>query len=82
MSWPPSADPDSELGPGPRGKIKAAADYLAVAPQVVAVSRDLDLDRSGIACPVTPPDPQRVLDLAEKWNLEGPASRLVQALTR
>ena len=36
-------DPDSDLGPGPRGKIKAAADYLAVAPQVVAVARDLDL---------------------------------------
>jgi 5'-3' exonuclease len=75
-------DPDAELGPGPRGKIKAAADYLAVAPRVVAVSRDLDLDRSGIACPVTPPDPARVLALAEKYNLESPAARLVQALTR
>jgi hypothetical protein len=75
-------DPDSDLGPGPRGKIKAAADYLAVAPQVVAVSRDLDLDRSGTACPVTPPDPARVLALAERYNLESPAARLVQALTR
>lgn len=75
-------DPDSDLGPGPRGKIKAAVDYLAVAPQVVAVQRDLDLDRSKIACPVTPPDPQRVLELAERYNLESPAARLVQALTR
>jgi 5'-3' exonuclease len=33
---------------GPAGKIKAAADYLAVAPQVVAVARDLDLDRTGL----------------------------------
>jgi len=74
-------DPDSDLGPGPRGKIKAASDYLAVAPQVVAVARDLDLDRSGVACPVTPPDPQRVLDLAERYNLESPAARLVEALT-
>ena len=36
-TWPgivaAAADPDSDLGPGPRGKIKAAADYLAVAPQ-------------------------------------------------
>ncbi len=77
-----ATDPDSEMGPGPRGKIKAAADYLAVAPQVVAVARDLDLDRSGIACPVTPPDPQRVLELAERYNLESPAARLVEALTR
>jgi 5'-3' exonuclease len=75
-------DPDSDLGPGPRGKIKAAVDYLAVAPQVVAVSRDLDLDRSGIACPVTPPDPARVVELAERYSLESPAARLVEALTR
>jgi len=75
-------DPDSDLGPGPRGKIKAAADYLAVAPKVVAVARDLDLDRSEIACPVTPPDPDRVIALAERYNLESPAARLVQALTR
>ena len=38
-----ATDPDSDMGPGPRGKIKAAADYLAVAPRVVAVRRDLDL---------------------------------------
>ena len=42
-SSPPPLDPDSDMGPGPRGKIKAAADYLAVAPQVVAVARDIDL---------------------------------------
>ena len=34
------------MGPGPRGKIKAAADYLEVAPTVVAVARDIDLGRS------------------------------------
>ncbi|HEX5335736.1 MAG TPA: 5'-3' exonuclease, partial [Propionicimonas sp.] len=37
-------DPDGDMGPGPRGKIKAALDYLAVAPKVVAVARDIDLD--------------------------------------
>jgi 5'-3' exonuclease len=75
-------DPDSDLGPGPRAKIKAAADYLAVAPRVVAVSRDLDLDRSATACPTTPPDHARIIELAERYNLESPAARLVQALTR
>ena len=38
-----AADPDSALGPGPRSKIIAAADYLDVAPTVVAVARDIDL---------------------------------------
>ena len=76
-------DPDSDLGPGPRGKIKAAADYLAVAPQVVAVSRDLDLDRSDIACPDDASGPRRgSIELAERYNLESPAARLVQAMTR
>jgi 5'-3' exonuclease len=75
-------DPDSDMGPGPRGKIKAAADYLLVAPQVVAVARDLDVDRTGLDRPVTPRDPDRVTELAARYNLESPAARLVEALIR
>ncbi len=75
-------DPDSDLGPGPRGKIKAAAEYLAVAPTVVAVARDIDLDRTAMDRPVTPRDPELVASLAERYNLEGPATRLVEALIR
>ena len=52
-------DPDADLGPGPRGKIKAAADYLDVAPTVVAVARDIDLDRANIALPAHPRDPEQ-----------------------
>ena len=77
-----AGDPDSDLGPGPRGKIKAAADYLEVAPTVVAVARDIDLDRTGMDRPVTPRDPDLVVSLAERYNLESPAARLVEALTR
>jgi len=77
-----AADPDTELGPGPRGKIKAAVDYLAVAPRVVAVARDLDIDRTGLDRPVTPRDPDRVAELAKRYNLESPAARLVEALIR
>ena len=84
-TWPgimaAAEDPDSDLGPGPRGKIKAAADYLAVAPKVVAVARDLDLDRRAWP-PVTPRTPARVTELAQRYNLESPAARLVEALTR
>jgi 5'-3' exonuclease len=75
-------DPDSDLGPGPRGKVKAAAEYLEVAPRVVAVARDLDLDRTGLDRPVTPRDPELVASLAQRYNLEGPATRLVEALQR
>ena len=77
-----AADPDTELGPGPRGKIKAAVDYLAVAPRVVAVARDLDIDRTGLDRPVTPRDPDRVAELAKRYSLESPAARLVEALIR
>jgi len=75
-------DPDSDLAPGPRGKIRAASDYLAVAPRVVAVVRDLDLDRAGHDLPPAPRDPEAVAELAARWGLESPAERLTDALTR
>ena len=75
-------DPDSDMGPGPRRKIKDAADYLEVAPTVVAVARDLDLDGSGATLPRIPKDPERVAALATTWGLESPVERLLDALTR
>lgn len=74
-------DPAADLGPGPRGKIKAAADYLAVAPEVVAVARDIQLDRSNILLPAHPRDSDQVVALAEQWGLDSPAARLVTALS-
>jgi 5'-3' exonuclease len=76
-----AGDPDSDMGPGPRGKIKAAADYLRVAPTVVAVARDIDLDRSNILLPAHPADPDEVAALASKWGLESPAERLTAVLS-
>lgn len=75
-------DPDSDMGPGPRSKIKAAADYLEVAPTVVAVAREIDLGAHDSTLPRTPRDPDKVLALARKWGLESPAQRLVNALSR
>lgn len=75
-----AADPGSAMAPGPRGKIKASLDYLAVAPAVCAVARDIDLDRSHLALPRVPADPDRVLALAEQWGLESPSERLVTVL--
>ena len=75
-----AADPSSDLAPGPRGKIKAATDYLAVAPQVVAVRRDLELGSPDLTLPRTPAQPDRLLALDERWGLGGSAVRLVEAL--
>ncbi|HEY1117739.1 MAG TPA: 5'-3' exonuclease H3TH domain-containing protein [Acidimicrobiales bacterium] len=77
-----AADPDADLAPGPRGKIKAAADYLAVAPQVVAVARDLDLGAGpdDLRLPAEPRDLPRVAELAHRWGLESPVQRLTAAL--
>ena len=74
-------DPDSDMGPGPRGKIKAAADYLAVAPRVVAVRRDLELGAHDLTRPRTPADHDAVVALDERWDLGSSAVRLVEALS-
>jgi 5'-3' exonuclease len=74
-------DPGAGFAPGLRGKLAAARDYLAAAPTVVEVARDAPVPPVGTALPATPADPQRLLDLAEEWNLAGPARRLVDAVT-
>lgn len=73
-------DPDSELAPGPRGKVRAALDYLAVAPRVVAVRRDLDLGPLVLDRPRLPLDPPQVAVLTERWGLGSSATRLTEAL--
>ena len=73
-------DPASELAPGPRGKLRNAADYLAVAPDVVRVVRDLDLGDPDLRLPHSPRSPDDVLALAERWGLDSPAVRLTEAL--
>jgi 5'-3' exonuclease len=74
-------DPEADLGPGPRRKIKDAADYLAVAPRVVAVTRDLDLGSPDLRLPLTPVDPDALTELSARWGLDTPAARLVETLT-
>ena len=74
-------DPSSDLAPGPRRKLKDAADYLAVAPTVVAVAKDIDLGVPDLALPRTPADPDVLLELSERWGLGGSVARLVNALT-
>jgi hypothetical protein len=73
-------DPDSDKGPGPRGKLKAAADYLEVAPTVVAVARDIDFAKADLALPRVPRDPDVLADLADRYSLTSAVERLRQAL--
>ncbi len=74
-------DPDSNIAPSPRRKIRDAAAYLEVAPTVVEVARDLDLGSPDLTLPLTPVDPAGLVALSEKWSLDSPIARLVEALT-
>jgi 5'-3' exonuclease len=71
-----AADPGSEISPGPRRRILDAADYLAVAPTVVAVARDIDLPAYDAALPAEPHDGELLDALAERFNLGSPVKRL------
>jgi 5'-3' exonuclease len=74
-------DPEGDMGPGPRGKIKAALDYLAVAPKVVAVARDIDLGTPDLRLPRSPAEPEMLAAIAEQWGLTSPVERLTSVLS-
>ena len=74
-------DPSAGFAPGLRAKLSAARDYLAVAPQVVAVARDAPLPDVDARLPSAGPlDAEAVMALAEQHNLAGPTTRLVDAI--
>ncbi|MEU4475015.1 5'-3' exonuclease [Micromonospora sp. NPDC023888] len=73
-------DSDSSFAPGLRTKLAAARDYLAVAPTVVRVALDVPLPELPTALPTAPVDPDRLVELAGRWNLAGSTRRLVDAL--
>lgn len=73
-----AAETGEGMTAGVRAKLAGAADYLAVAPQVVRVVRDLDLgvvdDR------IRPTDPEVVQRLAERRGLGASLARAASAL--
>lgn len=73
-------DPAAGFAPGVRAKLLAASDYLDAAPEVVRVARDAPVPAVDPTLPVEPADAERLLALAEAWNLAGPAKRLLDAL--
>jgi 5'-3' exonuclease len=74
--------PDSPLSPSLRSKLGKAIDYLAVAPCVVAVTRDLELgvNEEDLRLPRTPRDPARFAELAELLSLGSSAERVLKSL--
>ena len=73
-------DSTAGFAPGVRAKLDAARPYLAVAPEVVRVARDVKLPKLDPTLPTAPRDADTLLALAEKWNLAGSCRRLVDAL--
>lgn len=66
---------------GSRAKILAAAQYLAVAPAVVGAQTDVALPTElDDVLPTGPANPEQLLELSDRWGLERPIERMLQAL--
>ena len=76
------AGTDSGFPAGSRAKLVAARDYLAAAPAVARVRTDAPLPDYDATVPVEPADPARLVELAERWNLDAPLNRLLSALPK
>lgn len=64
-----------------RGKLRAAGDYLSVAPKVVEVAKDIELPATETTLRPLPPDwAERARTLAATWGLTSPVERVLAAL--
>lgn len=76
-----AADPETTMPAAMRAKITAAADYLAVAPRVVEVVRNLELAEHDGRIRLSTPEQAAALDkLAETWGLGSSMERARTAL--
>jgi 5'-3' exonuclease len=73
---------DAGFPAGARAKVLAAADYLERAPRVVRVVRDVPLPAYDDRLPATPRDPQRLVELSDRWALDSALNRLLAALAQ
>ncbi len=72
---------DTAMPAGARAKLAAARDYLAVAPKVVAVAADVPLPAYDENIPASPRDPDRLVELSQRWGLDSPLNRVLSAFT-
>jgi len=77
-----ASDPRSAVSSSIRSKLGAAIDYLAVAPTVVSVVRDLDLgvNFDDLQLPEAPRDPEAFSELTERLGLGGSAGRVLASI--
>ena len=75
-----AAGDDGGFPAGARRKVLAALDYLEHAPAVVRVVCDLALPPHDSTLPREPRDPQALLALSDRWGLESPLNRLLNAV--
>ncbi|PWI41993.1 flap endonuclease [Streptomyces sp. ICBB 8177] len=75
-----AADPASGLTPAQRKRLLEASAYLAVAPKVVRVARDVPLPELDPALPSGPADPAALEKLSGRWGLGGSLRRTIEAL--
>ncbi len=72
---------DNAMPAGARTKLAASRDYLAVAPKVVAVAGDVPLPSYDDSIPASPRDPDRLVELSQRWGLDSPLNRVLSAFT-
>jgi 5'-3' exonuclease len=65
---------------GARARLLAARPYLAVAPAVVRVRRDVPLPDYDDTLPAEPAKPRRLVEMSERWGLDAPLNRLLAAI--
>ncbi len=75
-----ATDETSGLGSTVRGKLRAAADYLTVAPTVVEVARDVKLPPFDAKLKPPADDGLQARELAERWGLKSPIDRVLAVL--
>ena len=76
-----ATDPHGAMTGAIRARVASAADYLAVAPEVVRVATDLDLGDPDLALrPQTDEQRQAFATFAQQWGLGSSAQRVVTAL--
>ena len=71
---------DNGFPAGARAKVLAAADYLRRAPAVVRVVCDIDLPAIDDRLPTQPRNAERLLELSDRWSLEGALNRVLNVL--
>ena len=71
---------DDGFPAGSRGKVLAAADYLAKAPPVVRVVCDIPLEPCADRLRPEPADAETLLALSDRWGLDSALNRLLAAV--